>query len=643
MNITSLTRAASWGVVLMGLLVLLGWQFDVELLKRVHPNFVAMNPVTALCFLLAGVALWLSRATVRLHRIASRVLAVLVLSAGLLKLAEVLGLVSFNIDHLLFSSKIDGYIEPITGKPNHMAPNTALNFVLVGGALLAMNSQSRRGKLFAQWFVGVALVITLIPIVGYTYGTREFYGIGAYIPMALHTAFTFLLLLFGLLTARPTLGIMQTLNGDSLGGALARRVLPVSLLIPLTLGWLRLEGERHGLYGREIGTSLLVVTLMTVLTGFLLRYARVLHDSDLLRRSTEQQLLEQSQEMTRIAAYSRGIADVSKLLEVDLAPEEAAQRTIRTVCQVADVDWGSLIQVTSQNGELRTAVETVWKTEVVSPDIEHILTQGVPKGTGMIWAALERGQTLYVDDYLQQALQAPGYAALGMRSVAFVPLRTSSQTRLVFVLGRLHRVRPWTPLDQELVEAAARIMAVSIERQDHLSFMQQAALVDGLTGLNNRRSFDMDLEVEMAGARRHQHGLGVLMLDMDGLKHVNDLEGHERGDAYLKAFALALKVVFRVNDRVYRLGGDEYAVILAHASPERASSILDRIRKTVELVRQAGFPDADASSGVAFYPTEVGLPSELVRLADERMYEEKRDHHLLNPRGGRNVIQDGPS
>ncbi|WP_407542039.1 GGDEF domain-containing protein (plasmid) [Deinococcus radiomollis] len=162
--------------------------------------------------------------------------------------------------------------------------------------------------------------------------------------------------------------------------------------------------------------------------------------------------------------------------------------------------------------------------------------------------------------------------------------------------------------------------------------MQQAALIDVLTGLNNRRSFDMDLEVEMAGAKRHQHSLGVLVIDLDGLKQLNDREGHERGDAYLKEFALALKTVFRVNDRVYRFGGDEYGVILAHANPGRVGSILNRMRKTVELVRQAGFSDADASSGVAFYPTEAGLPSELVRLADERMYEEKRDHHLLHPR-----------
>lgn len=628
-----LTWAASWAAMLMGVLVLLGWQFDLELLKRVHPSFVAMNPVTAVCFLLAGLALWLSRIPgSEPHRTWARVLAALVFSAGLLKLAQVFGLLSFSLDHLLFVSKIEGYIEPITGKPNHMAPNTALNFMLIGGALVALGSKAPARQVFAPLLVGLAMVITLIPVVGYTYGTRAFYGIGAYIPMALHTAFTFLVLLAGLLTVRPTLGIMQMFTGDSLGGVLARRILPISLLIPLALGWLRLEGERRGFYSREVGTSLLVVTLMTVLTGFLLRYAWVLHLSDLLRRSTEQRLLEQTQEMTRIAAYSRAIADVSKLLEVDLTPEEAARQTIRTVCQVADVEWGSLVQVTSEMGKPWAAAQTEWKTDAVDAETELILTRGVPKGTGMVWAALERGQTLYVDDYRQQALQAPDYAAIGVRSVVFVPLKTSSQTSMLFILARLHHARPWTPLDKELVEAAARIMAVSLERQDHLKFMKEAALMDALTGLNNRRAFDMDLEVEMAGAKRHQHSLGVLMIDLDGLKQLNDREGHERGDAYLREFALALKAVFRVNDRVYRLGGDEYGVILAHADPERTRSILDRMRKTVELVRQAGFEDADASSGVAFYPKEAGLPSDLVRLADERMYEEKRDHHLLHPR-----------
>ncbi|WP_407542045.1 GAF domain-containing protein (plasmid) [Deinococcus radiomollis] len=453
--------------MLMGVLVLVGWQFDLELLKRVHPSFVAMNPVTAFCFVLAGLSVWLSRMPdSQPHRTWARVLAVLVFSAGLLKLAEVSGLTSFNIDHRLFASKIEGLIEPITGKPNRMAPNTALNFMLVGGALLALSSKVATRQVVAQVFVGLALIITLIPIVGYTYGTREFYGIGAYIPMALHTAFTFLVLLTGLFTVRPTLGIMQTFTGDSLGGTLARRVLPTSLLIPLGLGWLRLKGEQSGLFSPEVGASLLVVTLMTVLTGFLMWYARVLHRSDLLRRFTEQQLLEQTQEMTRIAAYSRAIADVSKLLEVDLTPEEAARQTIRTVCQVADVDWGSLIHVTPQTGELWATAQTEWKTAAVDAESERVLTRGVPKGTGMVWTALERGQTLYVDDYLQQALHAPGSAAVGLRSVAFVPLRTSSQTLMMFILARLHHPRSWTPLDKELVEAAARIMAVSMERQD---------------------------------------------------------------------------------------------------------------------------------------------------------------------------------
>ncbi|TSA82051.1 sensor domain-containing diguanylate cyclase [Deinococcus detaillensis] len=628
-----LTRAASWAAMLMGTLVLLGWQFDFQLLKRVHPSFVAMNPVTAGCFLLAGLSLQLSaEPESRTHRTWARVLAAVVFSAGLLKLAQVFGLLSFNIDQLLFASRIEGYIEPITGKPNHMAPNTALNFMLVGGALLALGSKVPARQVFAQVFVALALIITLIPVVGYSYGTSEFYGIGTYIPMALHTAFTFLVLLVGLLTVRPRLGIMQTFTGDSLGGVLARRVLPVSVLIPLVLGWLRLEGERLGLYSREIGTSLLVVILITVLSGFLLWYARVLHLSDLQRRFTEQQLLAQTQEMTRIAAYSRAIADVSKLLEIDLSPEEAARQTIHTICQVADVEWGGLVQLTSQMGKPWVGAQTEWKTAAVNAEIEFVLTRGVPKGTGMVWVALERAQTLFVDDYSQQVLHVPSFAALGMRSVAFVPLKTSSQTSMLFMLVRLHQPRPWTPLDKELLEAAARIMAVSIERQSHLKFMREAALVDVLTGLNNRRAFDTDLEVEMAGAKRHQHSLGVLMIDLDGLKQLNDREGHERGDLYLREFALALKAVFRINDRVYRLGGDEYGVILAHADPERTRSILDRMRKTVELVKQAGFEDADASSGVAFYPKEAELPSDLVRLADERMYEEKRDHHLLRPR-----------
>jgi|GEM_PF-656550 len=153
--------------------------------------------------------------------------------------------------------------------------------------------------------------------------------------------------------------------------------------------------------------------------------------------------------------------------------------------------------------------------------------------------------------------------------------------------------------------------------------LQTAANTDALTGLRNRRAFDEDLEAllqthEATGAPP----VSLLYLDLDNLKVTNDTEGHDRGDALLKAFAQALTLTFRPTDTLYRLGGDEFAVILACDGLNR-QTILERVRQAVTRARRAGFPTLDASAGVASFPREARAANDLVRLADQRMLREK--------------------
>ena len=148
----SFSRVASVLTILVGCMVLVGWTLDVGVLQRVLPGLVAMNPITAVGFVLAGVSAWLlqeERVGRRARRIA-RACALVVAVMGSLKLLQMLIGWEVGIDQLLFANKLEAEAAS-TGFPNRMAPNTALNYFLLGGALFFLDSRTRGRRWPAQY------------------------------------------------------------------------------------------------------------------------------------------------------------------------------------------------------------------------------------------------------------------------------------------------------------------------------------------------------------------------------------------------------------------------------------------------------------------------------------------------------------
>ena len=297
------SRSSSIVAILAGWMVLTGWALDVDVLKRVLPGLVAMNPITAIGFILAGVSLWLlqaERADRRARRAASAC-AVVVALIGLFKLLQLLFGVEFGIDQILFPGKLEAE-SALTGLPNRMAPNTALNFFLLGCAILFLDNRTRRGGWPAQYMVLSVAVVSVLALIGYLYGVTYLYGLASYIPMALHTTLTFLILSAGVLCARPERGLMAIVTSRNMGGVVARRLLPAALLVPAVLGWLRLRGQQAGLYGTELGTSLITVANMAVFAALVLWSARLLYRIDSERKRAEEEMRmarERAEEATR--------------------------------------------------------------------------------------------------------------------------------------------------------------------------------------------------------------------------------------------------------------------------------------------------------------------------------------------------------
>ena len=149
------------------------------------------------------------------------------------------------------------------------------------------------------------------------------------------------------------------------------------------------------------------------------------------------------------------------------------------------------------------------------------------------------------------------------------------------------------------------------------------ARTDHLTGIANRHAFDEQLALRYAAARVDGKvkgaGLALLLIDLDGLKAVNDRDGHARGDALLREFARGLNALQHEQTAVFRLGGDEFTIL---APAHNVATLLAALQKLEAVLRQRGYPQAGASVGWANAAESVSAEA-MVALADQRMYDHK--------------------
>ena len=155
--------------------------------------------------------------------------------------------------------------------------------------------------------------------------------------------------------------------------------------------------------------------------------------------------------------------------------------------------------------------------------------------------------------------------------------------------------------------------------------LQVNAATDPLTGLHNRRLFDEYCEKELNRARRYAHNLAVVIMDLHKLKEVNDRLGHMRGDQVLQVAAQTLEKTLRQSDFSFRIGGDEFALLLPQTDPEQATTLCRRVRAQYETEMQALRIELGVTLdfGIAVYPQDGDTKPVLMRVADERLYRLK--------------------
>jgi diguanylate cyclase (GGDEF)-like protein len=196
------------------------------------------------------------------------------------------------------------------------------------------------------------------------------------------------------------------------------------------------------------------------------------------------------------------------------------------------------------------------------------------------------------------------------------------------------------PCDR-LLPSADRLQALRIFANDaaaalvsgrHLGELRFLADHDPLTRLLNRRAFVSRLDGEVARAQRYGRSFGLVIADLDNFKQLNDRYGHAAGDEALVAFAGVLRESLRQPDDAFRIGGDEFALILSEASEEDARFVVARVNTLLERLSGVGEPwatDLSASFGCASCPEDAPDAQTLFRLADEALYDAKRNGTVL--------------
>lgn len=224
-----------------------------------------------------------------------------------------------------------------------------------------------------------------------------------------------------------------------------------------------------------------------------------------------------------------------------------------------------------------------------------------------------------------------GHCFKETRSEICLPL-VSSNDRIGLLACHSATPNAFLPNDVQALESVADIIAASVQNAHYVETVRQLAYRDGLTGIFNRRFFDMRIHEEMERAARYSGVLSVLMIDIDHFKQVNDEFGHLLGDEVLRQVSTIFNLQLRKVDILCRYGGEEFAIVVPATNGDNAIAVAEKLRRVVETWHFAGVPrQVTISIGVADYPDHGMTRDALVRAADAALY--------LAKQRGRNRVQ----
>ena len=255
-------------------------------------------------------------------------------------------------------------------------------------------------------------------------------------------------------------------------------------------------------------------------------------------------------------------------------------------------------------------------------------------------AVLRDGRTASIDaDALEHSAEQAQLGEMGGQTLILVPLTAGGRTIGIVELIAMTEPRVLDPAELQTVEAMATLGATGLEKVRLLEQLRSAADMDLVTGVHNHRYLQERLRQEVARSARSHSPFGVLMLDLDNFKPVNDRHGHSDGDRVLHNIGAAINDHVRTSDVVARYGGDEFVVLMPDTPAEHAELVAQRVVAGVlqgrHVMSDASEVSVGISAGLAVYPADGRTSATLLQAADAAMYSAKRS-------GGKHVGRSGP-
>src|ERR1700722_2316437 len=320
--------------------------------------------------------------------------------------------------------------------------------------------------------------------------------------------------------------------------------------------------------------------------------------------SLEQQRARQLQAINSIAQQTTAVLDLEELLD--------------RVCQLIQ----DAFRVSHVSLFLREDHDLVLRAH------HGTLTPSIPEG-GRFGANTEPWASILADGRTateKDLGKAPAHSKFFSETASrmFIPLVSFGQTLGVLALDS-SKSDAFRDGDQQSLESVADICATAIQNAHYVDRVKQLAYLDGLTGIFNRRFFELRIMEEIERARRYGTGMAVIMADIDEFKRLNDEFGHVLGDEVLRQVSSLFHQQVRKVDVVCRYGGEEFAILLTQVTAEQAISIAEKLRRMVESYQFPGVPRTiTISAGVAVFPAHGTTRDEMVRAADTGLYAAKQ-------------------
>jgi diguanylate cyclase (GGDEF)-like protein len=321
-----------------------------------------------------------------------------------------------------------------------------------------------------------------------------------------------------------------------------------------------------------------------------------------MSRQLEERLEELNQERARLQDAMRRIGET---FAANLDREGLLEIVVRTAVDGVGADAG------------RASVRPT-----ASAPLEQVALTGSIDGLEEAVRAAE-AKVLETGEPCEATVDGVGALSHPMRRGDDVHARVSG------VVSVARRERPFSVAERELFHYLAEQAAVSIENVGLHETVERQAVTDELTGLFNRRRFQEAMATEVERSKRFGQPVGLVLLDLDDFKPVNDTYGHQQGDLVLREVARVLRETSREIDEPARYGGEELAVVLPGTDLEGAYNLAERVRAGIEelalpLLDGEGVLRVTASFGVATLPGSADDMRELVAAADEALYRAKR-------------------